>query len=268
MSLENIRIVLVSPLYGGNVGSVCRAMANMGFSDLALAAPRPIDLDEARMMACHATEILDNRSEFPSLADAVADCGLVMATTARRGLYRQHAKTPREWAGKALAASGEGRVAIVFGREDNGLGNEELALATQIIQIPTTPEYPSLNVSQAVMVCCYEIFVASGVYEPRVEKSPEAPSELRERMFAMWDETLMKIGFMKEDKEDHMMLGLRRILARGPLTVDDVRILMGVARQTLWAAGHGAEIRGRKPEVGSQGQEAGTPPKPGDAHGC
>jgi tRNA/rRNA methyltransferase len=231
-------------------------MANMGFSDLALAAPRSIDWDEARMMACHATEILDSHSEFASVAEAVADCGLVMATTARCGLYRQHAKSPREWAGKALEASNSGRVAIVFGREDNGLSNEELALATQIIQIPTTPEYSSLNVAQAVMICCYELFVANGAYEPPVEKSPEAPSELRERMFAMWDETLMKIGFMKEDKEDHMMLGLRRILSRGALSVDDVRILMGIARQTLWAAGSPI----RRSETAAQSAKGTEPP--------
>ena len=241
---------MASPLYGGNVGSVCRAMANMGLSDLALAAPRPLDMDEARMMACHATEILESRSEFPTLAEAVADCGLVMATTARCGLYRRHAKTPREWAPRAVEAARTGRVALVFGREDNGLTNEELALATQIIQIPTTSEYQSINVAQAVMICCYELYVANGTYEPPVEKSPEAPSELRERMFAMWDQTLLKIGFMKEDKEDHMMLGLRRILSRGPLTVDDVRILMGIARQTLWVAGHRmGNPKGKKPVV-------------------
>jgi len=249
---ENIRIVLASPLYGGNVGAVCRAMANMGLSDLAVVAPRNLDLDEARMMACHATDILDGRSEFGTLAEAVADCGLVMVTTAREGLYRRHAKTPREWAGKALEAAGTGKVALVFGREDNGLSNEELELATQIIRIPTTPEYPSLNLAQAVMVCCYELFVANGTYEPPVEKTPEAPSELRERMFAMWDDTLMKIGFMKDDKEDHMMLGLRRILSRGPLTVDDVRILMGIARQTLWASGHPVANSTQKPVSAEQ----------------
>jgi tRNA/rRNA methyltransferase len=238
MGFENIRIVLVGPMYGGNVGAVCRAMANMGLSDLAIAAPRPLDLDEARMMACHATDILDRRTDYASLADAVADCGLVMATTARGGLYRQHCRSPREWAPRVLEAAQAGRVAIVFGREDNGLTNEELALATQIIQIPTSPAYSSLNLAQAVMICGYEIFLAAGTYEPPVEKSPEAPSEMRERMFQMWDETLLKIGFFKDDKEEHMMLGLRRILARGSLTADDVKILMGIARQTLWVAGH------------------------------
>ncbi len=237
--LDNIRIVLVGPLYGGNIGSVCRSMANMGLSDLAIADARPVNLDEARMMACHATEVLENRTEYATMAEAVSDCGLVMGTSARCGLYRQHAKTPREWAPHALKTAAAGnRVALVFGREDNGLSNEELALCTQIIQIPTTEEFSSLNLAQAVMICSYELFVALDVYEPPVEKSEEASSELRERMFGIWRETLMEIGFMKDDKADHMMLGLRRILSRGQLTEDDVRIMMGIARQSLWAAKH------------------------------
>lgn len=228
---------MVGPIYGGNVGSVCRAMANMGMSDLALVAPRNLNMDEARMLACHATDILDGRREHSTLAEALADCRLAMGSTVRMGLYRQHARTPREWAPKALEASDYGKVALVFGREDKGLNNEEIALCTQIISIPSHPDYPSLNVAQAVMVCCYEIFVAADTFEPRKEKSEEAPLELRERMFEMWRETLLKIGFMAEDKADHMMYGLRRILARGTLTVDDVRILMGIARQSVWAAG-------------------------------
>lgn len=258
--IENIRIVMVNPLYGGNVGSVCRAMANMGFCDLALVSPSNLNMKEARMMACHAGDILDNRTEFGSLADAVADCGLVLATTARAGLYRRHAKTPRDWAAKALDGASTGRVALVFGREDDGLSNEELAIATQIIQIPSAREYPSLNVAQAVMICCYEIFVANGTYEPLQEKSPEAPSALREKMFELWRETLIRIGFMKEDKADHMMLGFRRILSRGPLTIDDIKILMGISRQARWAAKtSGADAsalrqrtahRRKKPEAG------------------
>ena len=235
-NLDNVRIVLVEPIYGGNIGSVCRAMANMGFCDLALVAPRRFDMNEARQMACHAVDLLEDRSEFGTLAEAVADCGLVMGATARRGLYRQHAKSPREWASRAMAEACAGRVALVFGREDNGLENEELALCTQIIRIPTTEEYTSLNLAQAVMICCYELFVAHADYEAPEEKSPEASSELRERMFAMWRDTLLKIGFVKEDKADHMMHGLRRILSRGELTEDDVRILMGIARQSSWAA--------------------------------
>jgi tRNA/rRNA methyltransferase len=238
MGLENVRIVLVGTLYGGNIGSTCRAMRNMGLRDLALAAPRDPNLDEARTMAVHATDILDSRSEFATLAEAVADCGTVVGTTCRKGLYRQHARTPREWAPRLLEAARTSKVALVFGREDNGLSNEELALCAHLVRIPAVDDYVSLNVSQAVVICCYELFVASGTYELPPEKSGEAPSELRERMFAMWREALLEIGFMHPQKADHMMLGIRRVLARGAVTVDDVRILMGVARQSQWAARH------------------------------
>ncbi len=237
MGLENIRVVLVSPLYSGNIGSVCRAMMNMGISDLAIAAPRaPLNYNEARMMACHAESVLDNRQEFPTVAEAVADCGLVAGTTGREGLYREHAKTPREWAPRLLTAAEGNKVALLFGPEDNGLSNEDMALCTQIVRIPSHPSYPSMNLAQAVMAFCYELFVASGVFEPPFEKSEEAPSEMREAMFRKWRQALLAIGFMEEEKADHMMLGIRRIFSRGPLTVKDVHIMMGVAAQTLWAA--------------------------------
>ncbi len=235
-NLENIRVVLVEPLYSGNVGSVCRAMANAGMVDLALVNPKRQDMNEARMMAVHATDILEDRTEYATLAEAVADCGAVMGTSCRGGLYRAHARTPRGWAPKALEVAETGKVALVFGREDKGLSNEELALSTQIITIPTTEEYKSLNLAQAVMVCCYEVFVAAEEFVPPEEKSVEAPSEVRERMFEIWKQTLFDIGFFKEDKSRHMMMGLRRVLSRGPLTTDDARIMMGIAKQAQWAA--------------------------------
>jgi len=238
MGLENIRVVLVEPLYGGNVGAVCRAMANAGIKALTLVNPKPMDLDEARMMACHAGNVLDARRECATLAEAVADCTLVMGTSAREGLYRQHARSPREWAPVVLDAAAQGPVALVFGREDKGLSNEEMALCTRLIQIPSDPACPSLNLSQAVLICCYEIFLLAGVYEPPQEKSVPATSELRERMFAIWRELLLKIDFMEPDMADHMMLGIRRLMGRGAQTEDDVRILMGIARQTEWAVEH------------------------------
>ncbi|MBM4142568.1 MAG: RNA methyltransferase [Lentisphaerae bacterium] len=236
MSLDNVRVVLVKPIYGGNVGAVCRAMANMGLSDLALVAPRPLDEDESRMMACHARGILEARREFPDLPSALADCAMVTGTSARGGLYRRHARTPREWAPAAAAAARAGRVALVFGPEDNGLTNEDLAVCTHIVRIPAAEDYTSLNVAQAALVCCYELFLEAGSYEPPEEKSPPATTDLRERMFDIWRRALLDIGFMKEDMADHMMLGLRRVLSRGALTVDDVNIMMGVARQAEWAA--------------------------------
>lgn len=236
MGLRNIRIVLVSPIYGGNVGAVCRAMKNMGLRDLAIAAPREtMDEMEARKMALHAVDVYEQRKVFPTLAEAVADCALVAGTTARTGLYRAHAKTPREWMPYLVRAARKNRVAVVFGTETDGLSNEDLALCTQIIRIPSSPRYPSLNLAQAVMICCYEIFLASKVFRLPGEPSPEAPSAMREQMFALWREALLSIGFMQGNKADHMMMGLRRIFSRGPLTVKDIRILIGIARQMLWA---------------------------------
>lgn len=253
MSLDNIRIVLVSPLYGGNVGSVCRAMMNMGLSQLVIAAPRTLDMKEANMMACHSASILEGRKEYPTLAEAVADCGRIVGTSAREGLYRQQAVQPRDIAHALLKTAEHGPVAMVFGREDKGLLNEEIALCTDIIQIPTGTQFTSLNLSQAVMVCAYELFLATASYEPPVENSPDAPSVLRERMFASWRETLLGIGFMSQEKADHMMLGLRRVLSRGKLTVNDAKIMTGIARQTAWASGLTANRptpeRGEKPNL-------------------
>jgi TrmH family RNA methyltransferase len=242
MKLGNIRIVLVRPIYGGNVGSVSRAMANMGLSDLAIASPRQMDMQEARMMACHASDVLDGRREFDTLDAAVSDCGAVFGTTARGGLYRQHARTAREWAPKALEFASTRKVAFVFGPEDNGMTNEELALCTHIVQIPTTEDFSSINVSQAVLICGYELFLATQTYEPPEEKSPPATSAVRERMFTIWRETLMQVGFMEIEKADHMMLGLRRIMSRGAVTMDDVKISMGIARQAAWAAKQGNAV--------------------------
>lgn len=247
MALDNIRIVLVSTIYGGNAGSVCRAMANCGLSDLALVAPRELNMDDARKRACSACAILENRRVFPTLAAAVADCGLVVGATARLGLYRSHSQTPRDLAPKILETAQAHKVALVFGPEDNGLSNKDLALCTQLVQIPTAPESTSLNLAQAVMICCYEVYVATGQFEPSMEKSGEARSANREKMFEMWRDLLLKIGFMEEDKADHMMLGLRRVLSRGSLSEDDVRIMLGIARQAMWATN-----RRSKTEIGNR----------------
>jgi len=245
-------VVLVSPLYGGNVGSICRAMMNMGLSDLAVAAPRAegLDEDELRKMSLSAYPIYEQRQEYSTAEAAVADCRLVAATSARTGFYRDHARTPRDWAPRLLEAACDGPVAILFGREDKGLTNEEMALATQIIQIPSTDAYTSLNLSQAVMICAYELYVASGQFVPSQERYEEASSAVRERMFAKWRQALLDIGFMKEDKADHMMMGLRRILSRGPLTTADVQILMGIAGQAAWAGNEAFRARGRDGAAG------------------
>jgi TrmH family RNA methyltransferase len=233
--LNNIRVVLVEPIFGGNIGSVCRAMNNNGISDLAIVNPRPeTDWDDARKLSCNAKAQLEARKEFKTLAEALADCTVVAGASARTGFYRDTAYTPREFAPIALESAKDHKIALVFGREDKGLFNEELALCTHIIQIPSSDLYTSLNLSHAVLVCCYEIFVATGEFRSAEEKAAEADSALRERMFSVWREMMIKTEFTHEQKLDHMMMGLRRIFTRGKLTVPDTKILMGLAKQSLW----------------------------------
>ncbi|NLB69482.1 MAG: RNA methyltransferase [Lentisphaerae bacterium] len=236
MAQKNIKVVLVAPLYGGNIGSACRAMSNTGVSELRLVTPDPdIDWAEAEKMAVHADELLKSRKTFGSIADAVADCVAVVGTTARRGLYRRHAKTPREWAGEIAALSEIGPVAIVFGREDSGLFNEEIQQCTHLMQIPSSSEYCSLNIAQAVMIVCYELFTAQGNFDPVKEKSELAPGKIRTRMTSFWREYLRDIEFMYDDTTEHMMAAINRIFSRGVLTKDDANIMMGIVRQSRWA---------------------------------
>ena len=235
--LDNIRIVLVNPMFGGNLGSICRAMNNNGITDLAVVDPRPdMDMDEARKFSCNARAQLEARKEYATFADAIADCTVVAATSARTGFYRDTAYSPREFAPVALESAKDHKIALVFGREDKGLLNEELALCSHIIQIPSSELYTSLNLSHAVFTCCHEIFCAAGVFEPSEESAPEAESALRERMFDLWREMMTETQFVHDQKLDHMMMGLRRIFNRGKLTVPDCKILMGLAKQSMWVA--------------------------------
>ena len=151
-------------------------MANMGIRHLRLAAPNlQNSWDEGERLAVHATDIMNAREEFASLEEAVADCVAVVGTTAREGLYRQHAKAPRDAAPEILAKASRGPVAIVFGREDKGLLNEEIAQCTHLLRIPVDEGYTSLNLAQAVLITAYELFSATGSYLPPHEKSAAAP---------------------------------------------------------------------------------------------
>ena len=237
--LENIRIVLVDPKYAGNIGSICRVMMNMGVTDLALVSPNEnLDWEEARKLAYNAEDMLARRKTFKTLEEAVADCTVVAGTSARTGFYRDHAYLPREIAPVVLDSAAHHKAALVFGREDKGLFNEEIAVCTHIINIPSSELYRSLNLSHAVMVCCYELFLLANnpSYVPPEECSPEADGTMRERLYEAWAAMMLETGFCEKEKLDHMMLGLRRIFSRGKLTVNDAKILLGLAKQSRWTA--------------------------------
>jgi tRNA/rRNA methyltransferase len=234
--LDNIRVVLVGTLYTGNVGSSCRAMANMGVRRLRLAAPNlQNSWEEGERMAVHATDILNAREEFATFEEAVADCVAVVGTTAREGLYRQHVKAPRDCAADILSVAETGPVALVFGREDKGLLNEEIAQCTHLVRIPVDEGYTSINLSQAVLITCYELFTATGRYVPPHEKAPPAPQAQKMQLMKNWSRMLQEIGFMKAEQADHFMQGFHRVFSRGVVTKDDAALLLGVARQAIWA---------------------------------
>jgi tRNA/rRNA methyltransferase len=249
MMLENIRIVLVEPRGSGNIGSVARAMKNMGLKDLALVGRGRARSFWARAMAVHAREILEAAGRFSTLREAVADCALVVGTTTRGGLYRSHSLSPRELAPKIVAAVASGRCAIVFGPEDHGLSNRDLKYCQWLMTIPAHPDYPSLNVAQAAMVCFYEIFLAS-LQNPIKAMISRASAESVERLFDNMRRTLLKIGFLDPQNPEHILLALRRVLGRAGLEEKDVRILTGLFRQIEWYVEGGWKIVEEKEKKG------------------
>lgn len=244
----DVRVVLVSPLYAGNIGSVCRAMANMGFSELVITDPRveKDDWPEAERLAVHAGGILSSMRIVKTFAEAIDGCIAVAGATARDGLYRGHIALVRDAAPELASIAKGGKLALVLGREDNGLENDEIQQCTHLLRIPSSEEYRSINLAQAAMICMYELRLAAGAADPLPgEKSPPASAGHRNRLFEAWREAMLATGFMKEDKADHMMQGFARIFSRGVKTEDDANIMLGVARQALWAASHHPAAEGR-----------------------
>jgi tRNA/rRNA methyltransferase len=250
MSLDRLRVVLVRPKSSGNVGSVARAMKNMGLSDLALVSPRGYRRFSAAAMAVHAADVLDQRKVFPSLAAAVADAGWVVGTTCRPGSYRRRTMTPREAATEVLAVAARNRVALVFGPEDHGLSNDDLKICHELITIPAHSAYPSLNLAQSVLVCLYEIFLAR--HPARGEPATLAASAELERMYRRLREALLRIGFLHGDNPDHILFTLRRIFGRARLEEREVAIWLGIARQIEWFAEGGREVAAEKRRQGTR----------------
>ncbi len=242
MSLTRLRIVLVRPKYSGNIGAAARAMRNFGVEDLMLVNPAPIRRDWADAMAVHARDVLDNMQEYDSLRAAVSECGLVVGTTCRDGLYREGTRFPEVLAPEIAAALKTNRVAFVFGPEDSGLSNDDLRCCHKLLTIPTDPAFASLNMAQAVLLCCYTVFRAvenGSTPDFSAALGPLAVAERQELMYEKLKVALLRVGFLHRDNPDHIMLALRRILGRAGLEDRDVRIFLGIAHQIEWYAGGG-----------------------------
>ncbi len=235
------RVVLVRPQVAGNLGATARVMRNLGLSDLVLVAPAADPSDpHARQLSTHGEAILDRCRVVADLSEAVADCVLVAATSARLGgLYRRQALgTPEEILPYLLDFMARGPVAVVFGPEPSGLTNAEISRCHYLIHIPTDPAYAALNLAQAVAICLYELrrlWLRSAAPSTAVAEQP-APFAEQERMFEKLRDGLEQIHFLYGDKADSLMHALRHLIARAGPTAMEVDLLFGLARQLRWSA--------------------------------
>jgi len=248
--LDNFAFVLVSPKASGNVGAAARAIKNMGFSDLRLVAPRDYDPKAAAAMAVHADDVLERARIYPDLMTALDDRTLTVGTTCRGGPYRSETRTLREVAPELIAESERNPTAIIFGPEDFGLSNFEIAQCQRLITIPTAPEYPSLNLAQAVMVVAYELMMAAGAERATIASEAYAPAAAVEEMHRRMTDALIAIGFLTEDNPDHLMLTLRAMFGRSGVRPRELDIFNGIARQVRWVAKDGAATLAAKREAG------------------
>ncbi len=244
MDGTHLRVVLVRSRNSGNVGAVARALKTMGLAELVLAAPYRFDAGRAREMAVHATDVLERARIVPTLDAAIADCGLVVGTTSRPTAARHGVLAPRALAAEIGAVVSRQPVALVFGPEHHGLSNDELGRCHRVVTIPTSAAYRSLNVAQAVLVCVYELFVAT-TEEPVIPASPRATSQQVEFMYARLEDGLRAIGFLHDGNARHMMEAVRGLLAHARLDDHGIQLLLGIARQMAWAgARRGAPAAG------------------------
>ncbi len=249
--LDALTIVLFRPKFSENVGAAARACANMGVSRLVLVDPPAFDIDRARPMATSKGGLLlDRLAVVPTLAQAVAEARLVLGTTARLGGWRSAILSPEQAAAAARdsLAGGDG-VAVVFGPEDAGLTNRETQLCAHLVNIPTAGEATSLNLAQAVLVVCYEIFKAA----QGLAAAPAGPTPSRavshaegEALFSALRRMLLTIDCIKPDNPDYWMLPVRRFIERVGLKRKEYNLLMGICRQIDWAVATG----GKKPAAG------------------
>ncbi len=225
--LDNISIVLVATKTPANIGSTARCMMNMGLSRLILVDP-PKDADsDALKLAVGAHEIIEKAAVFPSLAEALADHGLIIGTSRHGGKQRKNIRTPREAAELVVPLLSRNRVGIVFGNEVNGLENRDLALCHEIMAIPSSDAFPSLNLSHAVMIIAYELFLASGAQVSQLGNEL-AHGDETEGFYQQLQETLQTIGFLEHDHPERLMFSLRQLFGRARLTGREVRMLRGV----------------------------------------
>ncbi|HWR97385.1 MAG TPA: RNA methyltransferase [Candidatus Methanoperedens sp.] len=242
--LARIAIVLVEPREPGNVGATARAMANMGLSRLVLVRPPPFLVPEAYRMALAAKPILEGALVADDLGAALAGFGYVAGTTRRGGSGRRGRITPRALAGELAGLGGGDDAALLFGREDSGLTNEELQYCQRLVTIPSSAGFGSLNLAQSVLVLAYEVFLACGAAEGAAAGRRRATTVELENLYGHMERVLLEIGYLHPENPARMMRVFRRLFGRAGPDEREVRALRGICRQVAWYAGRPGERPG------------------------
>lgn len=231
--LSNIRIVLVHTSHPGNIGAAARAMKNMCLDQLVLVQPAQFPSAEATARASGADDLLARARCCATLDEALADCALVIGASARLRSVRWSELDPRAAAEQALQASDVAPVALVFGREQSGLSNEELERCHALVHIPSNPEYASLNLAQAVQVLAYEVHMAhltqsTGGWQAPPPEFPPCTAEEMERFYAHLEQTVIDLEFLDPARPGQLLRRLRRLFQRARLDTNEMNILRGI----------------------------------------
>lgn len=230
---ENVRIVLVNSSHPGNIGAAARAMKNMCLSRLYLVAPKKYPDDIATARASGADDILESAVVCQSLAEAIGDCHLVFGASARLRKVTWSTMNARECGHIITAEPKDKQIAILFGRENAGLTNEELDCCHHLVHIMGNTKYQSLNVAAAVQVVSYEVFMANQQSPLTINIKPTPVSvEEMSRFYTHLQETLLQIGFLNPDQPKLLMRKLKRLFNRAQPDQAEMNILRGILTET------------------------------------
>lgn len=232
MMLERVKVVLVGTTHSGNIGSAARAMKVMGLSQMVLVDPQCQVDAQAIALAAGASEIALNAQIYPTLEAAVADCGLVVGTSARSRTLEWPMLEPRECGEKLISEANQHSVAMVFGRERTGLTNDELQLCHYHVCVPANPEYSSLNLAMAVQLLSYEVRMAYLALKQSSQSSTlqeEYPRHQElERFYAHLEQVIMQTEFISAQQPGQVMNKLRRMFTRARPEAQEINILRGI----------------------------------------
>lgn len=226
--LNNIRIVLVETFHPGNIGAAARALKNMGLGQLWLVNPREFPSDEASSRAAGAKDLLDNAKVVATLEEAIADCQLVVGTSARERTFDLPLQDLEIAAQQIHTESHSGEIAIIFGRETMGLNNKEMLMCNRHLFIDANPDYPVLNVSQAIQLVCYELRRASRLAPAKVEEAPYPRQQEMVLFFEHLERVLRRVSFIIPQHEGRVLDKLKRYFNRTRPEKTEMGILRGI----------------------------------------